>query len=54
MAIRVNHCIVCFFCDKDFIKKSAKKLQLFTKDINNPPPQRHTNTIQNIKDIVKC
>ena len=22
--------------------------------MNDPPPQRHTNTIQNIKDMMKC
>ena len=39
---------------KDCIEKSAKKLQRFTEYINNPLPRRHTNTIQNTKDIMKC
>ena len=36
------------FGEKNFIKKSAKNYYLHNI-INNPPPQRHTNAIENIK-----
>ena len=51
---KINDDFYYFFVRKILLKNQQKKLQLFTKYINNPPTQRHTNTIQNIKVIMKC